>query len=157
MQIDCIVDYRVIEETLSPTRAHEDDAGLDLRAKRDYDLYVDERTLVDTGVQVRIPRGYVGLLFPRSSLSKKGIEMTNSVGVIDSSYRGNILASLKFRRNCKEHLSLNKQQIIKGERIVQLVIVPILLPVLNNCTNELDEVWNDTTRGHGGFGSTGTK
>lgn len=157
MSINCVLDFRVNSPENTPTRAYEDDAGLDLRARKEYDLYPEERMLVDTGVQVRIPKGYVGLLFPRSSLSKKGIEMTNSVGVIDSSYRGNIFASLMFVRNCSEHLSLSKQKIEKNERIVQLVILPILLPILNNCTNELNESWNDTTRSHGGFGSTGTK
>jgi dUTP pyrophosphatase len=93
----------------------------------------------------------VGLLFPRSSLSKQGITMTNSVGVIDSDYRGEIMASLMFNGvpgNC------NEIDIPAGERIVQLVVVPIVIPLLE-VNSWSDEEWNDTQRGTGGFGSTG--
>lgn len=134
-----------------PTRSNPTDAGLDLRAKMTYTLQMGQRTLVGTGVSVKIPVNHVGLLFPRSSLSKQGVTMTNSVGVIDSDYRGEIMASLIFNGvpgNCSE------LDIVAGERIVQLVIVPILLvtPLVEDWS---DEVWNDTQRGTGGFGSTG--
>lgn len=136
---------------LMPVRAHPTDAGLDLKADDEYILQLNERVLVGTGVSVKIPVNHVGLLFPRSSLSKRGITMTNSVGVIDSDYRGEILASLVFngvRGNC------NETTILRGERIVQLVIVPIVLatPVAKDYT---DEEWYSTLRGTGGFGSTG--
>ena len=139
---------------LIPKRMHPTDAGLDLKAKEDYALRSHQRVLVGTGVQVRIPEGHVGLLFPRSSLSKKGITMTNSVGVIDSDYRGEIMASLCYARNDNDHVMQPQQYIDKYERIVQLVVLPIALlsPVEWKGT---EKEWNDTVRGHGGFGSTG--
>ena len=138
---------RAEREDLIPTRSNPTDAGLDLRCKEDVILQPGLRYLVKTGVSVKIPAYHVGLLFPRSSLSKYGITMTNSVGVIDSDYRGEIMASLMYHG--EDHWKL-----IKGERIVQLVITPVLLPkpYLVTCT---DEEWLTTTRGAGGFGSTG--
>lgn len=134
-----------------PVRANPTDAGLDLRCKQTTTMKMNTRTLVGTGVSVKIPRGYVGLLFPRSSLSKQGITMTNSVGVIDADYRGEIMASLQFNGvpgNCTEI------ELPAGERIVQLVVVPIL-SVVPDVQSWSDDLWFDTERGAGGFGSTG--
>lgn len=132
-----------------PVRANPTDAGLDLRTKITTTLQMGVRTLVGTGVSVKVPRGYVGLLFPRSSLSKQGIVMTNSVGVIDSDYRGEIMASLQFNGLPTNFTEI---EIPAGERIVQLVLVPILSVVPDVVG---DEDWFDTQRGAGGFGSTG--
>lgn len=134
-----------------PVRANPTDAGLDLRTKQTVTLKMGIRTLVPTGVSVKIPRGYVGLLFPRSSLSKQGITMTNSVGVIDSDYRGEILASLQFGGLPDNNTEI---ELPAGERIVQLVVVPIL-PVVPDVMDWSDDLWFDTERGAGGFGSTG--
>lgn len=134
-----------------PVRSNPTDAGLDLRAKMTYKLPINKRVLVGTGVSVKIPVNHVGLLFPRSSLSKSGITMTNSVGVIDSDYRGEIMASLMFhgvQGNC------DTLEIQAGERIVQLVVTPIVL-VEPQVMEWSDEMWYDTNRGSGGFGSTG--
>lgn len=134
-----------------PVRTNPTDAGLDLRAKITYGLPINKRVLVGTGVSVKIPVNHVGLLFPRSSLSKSGIVMTNSVGVIDSDYRGEIMASLMFQGvagNCTCY------ELQAGERIVQLVVVPILLPDME-IMDWSDDLWYDTKRGEGGFGSTG--
>lgn len=153
--VNCIyLDIKTDDPDLMPKRAHATDAGLDLKAKDEYLLTAHQRTLVGTGVKVRIPKGYVGLLFPRSSLSKKGIIMTNSVGVIDSDYRGEVMASLCYTRNDIGHLMTAHAHIDKYERIVQLVILPIELaePKVWHGT---EEEWLDTARGHGGFGSTG--
>ena len=145
------LEVRLERSELEPTRANPTDAGLDLRAKQDYTLPLSQRVLVDTGVQVKIPQGYVGLLVPRSSLSKQGIEMVNSIGIIDSDYRGNILAALMFKGNAPEMSAT----INALDRIVQLVIVPCALPQpLVRYVD--DETWQDTSRGTGGFGSTGT-
>ena len=137
-----------------PVRANPTDAGLDLRCKATTTLTVNRRTLVGTGVSVKIPRGYVGLLFPRSSLSKQGITMTNSVGVIDADYRGEIMASLIFDGVIGDKYNNPYIDIPAGERIVQLVIVPIL-PLIPDVMDWNDETWFDTQRGAGGFGSTG--
>lgn len=142
---------KIENKECTPVRAHPTDAGLDLRCKINTILPKNKRVLVGTGVSVKIPVGYVGLLVPRSSLSKNNIVMTNSIGIIDADYRGEILASLQF--NGLHNLEI--YEIPKGERIVQLVVVPVLLttPTINE--DWTDEVWFDTNRGAGGFGSTG--
>jgi dUTP pyrophosphatase len=133
---------------LIPERANPTDAGLDLKSKDDFHIGCN-RILVGTGIRVKIPVGYVGLLIARSSLSKKGIFLTNSVGVIDSDYRGELLVSLAARPETVA------PTIKRGERIAQLVIVPIALAnVVISDQSEAD--WTDTSRGTGGFGSSGT-
>jgi len=127
-----------------PFRANPSDAGADLCAKEDTYLLKNTRTLVKTGVRIEIPVGYVGLLVPRSSLSKHNIIMTNSVGVIDASYRGEIMASLMYIGELPEYT------IYKDERIVQLLIMPIILPGFIPISK-----LSETPRGAGGFGSTG--
>ena len=139
---------KIENENCQPHRANPTDAGLDLKSKENYTLIRGVRTLVGTGVKVKIPPHHVGLLFPRSSLSKSEVVMTNSVGVIDSDYRGEIMASLMFNGGAET------TQIQAGERIVQLVVLPIAIPLLEY-SNETDEQWNNTVRGTGGFGSTG--
>lgn len=156
MSIPQLLDVTYLDDELCPTRAHPTDAGLDLRAAEDYELKAGIRTLVSTGVSVKIPVGYVGLLIPRSSLSKKGITMTNSVGVIDSDYRGEIMASLMYTMSAEPFNFSTEEYIRKYDRIVQLVIVPIALPQVRKFDPSIAD-WDDTIRGSGGFGSTGTK
>lgn len=132
-----------------PTRAHPLDAGLDLRASKDYFLIPHARELISTGVCVKIPTGYVGLLVARSSLSKKGVYLTNAVGVIDSEYTGEILISVTYDPRWTEKEE-DTQYIEKNERIAQLVIVPCLLM---DCV-QVDYL-TETDRGNRGFGSTG--
>ena len=100
-----------------------------------------------TGIAVEIPDGYVGLLFPRSSVSKTDLVLANCVGVVDSGYRGEIRFRYKFAR--KEYFA-NVRRFQEGERVGQLVIMPY--PSI-----ELEQVDNlsDTERGDGGYGSTG--
>jgi dUTP pyrophosphatase len=135
---------KVTNTNCLPNRAHPTDAGADLVAAEITFMDKGVRTLVKTGVFIEIPMGYVGLLFPRSSLSKLDITMTNSVGVIDSDYRGEIMASLMYNGNQPNYF------IQQYSKIVQLVIVPIALPEFV-IVKELQ----DTVRGTGGFGSTG--
>lgn len=132
------------ESAIIPTYAHSEDAGLDLVAiykeiNNDYIEY-------GTGLALEIPKGYVGLIFPRSSNSKKDILLANSIGVIDSNYRGEI----KLRFKClKSNLNNNKTYDI-GDKIGQLIILPY--PKVNFIEqSELSE----TDRGSEGFGSTG--
>jgi dUTP pyrophosphatase len=144
------LEVRLERSNLEPTRANPEDAGLDLRSKADVLLPRGKRIMVGTGVEVRIPPGYGGFLLPRSSLSKKHVVLLNSVGLIDSLYRGELLACLSYTG---EDEAAN---IDKDERIVQLVIVPVALPQVL-VRYEDDEKWYDTSRGVGGFGSTGSK
>ena len=128
---------------IAPTKAHQDDAGLDLRAAegrwfRESDVLV----MVDTKTAVDVPKGHVGLLVARSSLCKKGLMLANGVGIIDPGYHGTIKVPLVgYKQGMK---------IEAGERIAQLVIVPIaqVEPV------EVEE-FEESERGEGGFGSTG--
>lgn len=130
-----------------PKRAHRTDAGADLFAwfpEADLqwtEIYPYEQKLIDTGIAIKIPEGYGGFIYNRSSQGKKGITIPHSVGVIDSDYRGNLKVLLK-------NISEDPYTIKQGDRIAQLVIMPVLLP-------EFKDIWNDTQRGTGGFGSTG--
>lgn len=131
-----------------PQRAHPTDAGADLHAwildnlAREIDIYPGEQKLIDTGVAVKIPEGFAGFVYNRSSQGKKGITIPHSVGVIDSDYRGSIKVILK-------NISDDPYKIRHGDRIAQLVLQQVELA-------EFCDVWNDTARGAGGFGSTGT-
>lgn len=143
------LDIRLAEEASLPVRMHDTDAGLDLCAVEQTTINRSEIKLVDTGVSVAIPPGMVGLLVPRSSLSKQKLFMSNSIGVIDSTYRGNIKASLLYK-GTEKSITINK-----GERIVQLLVVPIALPFVNVIECSREEWESSTDRGVGGFGSTG--
>ena len=131
-----------------PERQHPTDAGLDLKAAVWANVTPRVTTKIPTGVHVEIPEGYVGLIFPRSGLASRGITLANSVGVIDSDYRGELICAMT---NTKPHNF--KCEVQQYDRIAQLVIVPIALPELNICET-LEELSN-TERGDGGFGHTG--
>ena len=137
-QLPCLVE----DKAFLPKRANPNDAGADLMSVEDLEIYPGEQKLVGTGVATKIPQGYAGFVFNRSSQGKKGITIPHSVGVIDSDYRGEIKVLLK-------NISEDPYKISRGDRIAQLVIIPVFLP-------EFTDIWNDTERGTGGFGSTGT-
>jgi len=131
------------KNAVTPSYSKPGDAGLDLTA---VDVLHDPAAGMieyDTGIAVEIPEGYVGLLFPRSSVSNKPLFLSNSVGVLDSSYRGPI--KFKYRL-----LNTRQTHYVAGERIGQLVILP-------NPKVSLEEVseLSESERGSGGFGSTG--
>ncbi|MCL1881219.1 MAG: dUTP diphosphatase [Oscillospiraceae bacterium] len=131
-----------------PFRATNESAGADLCAcvSEDINLLSGERLLVPTGIAVEIPRGYSGFLFGRSSLGKHGISLANSVGVIDSDYRGELQMLLV---NHSEETFVIKN----GDRLAQLVIMPIALAEFVEIADKTE--LSDTKRGAGGFGSTG--
>ena len=131
-----------------PERANATDAGLDLFAFEDAVCLPSRITMVDTGIAVKIPKWHVGLLFQRSSFTKYGVSLANAVGVIDTDYRGTI--KVAFRNHNEETSYL----INKGDKIAQLVVMPIALPELQYFRGT-DAEWLDTSRGEGGFGSTG--
>lgn len=124
-----------------PTRAHDADAGYDLYSREDAVIFPNASGEFDTGVHMAIPHGFCGVL-----ISKSGLNMKHSVqsdGLIDSDYTGSICVKL-YNHGAKS------VEIKKGQKISQIVILPIITP-------ELDEVdrMEDTERGNGGFGSTG--
>lgn len=138
------MNVRISDGVELPRYAHEGDAGLDLRIKHDVTLEPGQRANVGTGVAVEIPQGCVGLVFPRSGLATKlGITLSNSVGVIDSGYRGEIGASLI--NTSDETTTLDA-----GTRVCQLVVMPYV-PCELVAVDELSE----SERGANGFGSTG--
>lgn len=102
------------------------------------------KKLLGTGISVKIPEGHFGLIVPRSSMSKKGIMLANTCGIIDSGYTGELML---FVQNMTKEVNY----INPGDRIAQMIIVPFTSVVLNN-VDKLPE----TDRGAGGFGSTGT-
>jgi dUTP pyrophosphatase len=138
---------RLDPDAVLPARAHPGDAGLDLRSAVDVEVAPGERALVPTGVAVAIPDGHAGLVLPRSGLaSKHGLTMANAPGLIDAGYRGEVIcAVVNLDRDTPVRIS-------KGDRIAQLVVVAV---------PELAAEWVDelppTTRGEGGFGSTGAQ
>lgn len=128
-----------------PSRAHEGDAGLDLHACESAHIGPGERWSVGTGIALEIPDGHAGLVLPRSGLAKKhGIALVNAPGLIDSGYRGEVRVLLLNTDPAETF------RVEPGDRIAQLVIVPIALaaPV------EADAL-TDSARGDGGFGSSG--
>ena len=127
-----------------PTRAHPGDAGLDLYSTEELDLYPGERALVGTGIAVHIPRGYVGLVHPRSGLAvKHGITVLNTPGTVDAGYHGEIKVILYNSSDRPYDISV-------GDRIAQLVIQEVVLA-------DFEEVdgFDETDRGENGFGSSG--
>ena len=137
---------RLTEDAILPIRAHKGDAGIDLTCTTITQELNECGQLIivyHTGLAIEIPEGHVGLLFPRSSIAKKSLSLTNSVGVIDSGYRGEVMA--KMRSTTDVVPAIYKP----GERFVQLVIVPI--PEVE--ITEVAEL-SETDRGEGGFGST---
>lgn len=135
-----------------PTYAKDGDAGMDLTAvTKGYDR--DGNIVYGTGLAFEIPEGYVGLVFPRSSLSRLDIALSNCVGVIDSGYRGEVTAKFKpamlFNRE-QRPIILNNRIYEVGERVAQIIIIPY--PQITFI--EADEL-SETERGTGGYGSSG--
>lgn len=128
-----------------PKRSTDGAAGYDLTATT-VKMEVGKQIIytVGTGIAMEIPSGYVGLVFPRSSVYKTGLSLCNCVGVIDSDYRGEITAKFYLMGNDSSLVYL------KGERCLQLIIMPI--PQIDF---EVSLELSKTVRGIGGYGSTG--
>ena len=153
------------EDAVIPTYSQDGDAGMDLVAtSKSFDT--DGNVVYGTGLAFEIPKGYVGLIFPRSSNAKQQLLLSNSVGVIDSGYRGEVMLKFKssassfslktlfkliFNQDAKTTL-INNQKISYnvGERIGQIIILPY--PQIE--FEEAEEL-SETERGKGGYGSTG--
>lgn len=159
---------KLVESAIIPSYAKEGDAGLDLTATSiSYDK--DGNIVYGCGLAFEIPKGYVGLLFPRSSNAKTNLYLTNSVGVLDSGYRGEVTFKYKTIHNIASYLSFFLQKYVLrkkilnvkieslatnaykvGDRIGQIVIVKI--PTIEFVESEK---LSETERGKGGYGSTG--
>ena len=132
---------KINPDAVLPTRAHADDAGLDLYSLEDALIEPGQGKMTRTGIAIALPLGYVGLVADRSSMAKKGLKTAG--GVIDAGYRGEIHIVLW-------NISKETVQIKRHERIAQLLTLPIATPAVLE-VDTLDE----TLRGEKGFGSTG--
>lgn len=153
-----------------PTRNHSTDAGFDIYAAETVILEPQEKALIATDVAVNIPKGYVGLLTSRSGVSSK-THLVIETGKIDAGYHGNMKINIKndhenngretiFSRNVANEKIFEEERYVyrrdtyriqKGDKLAQLVIVPIVTPELE----QVEEFTNETERGEKGFGSSG--
>ena len=143
-------------KAIIPSYAKEGDAGMDLVATS---IISDtpEQITYGLGIALEIPEGFVGLVFPRSSIRKTGLQLSNSVGVIDSGYRGELQATFNkifggdrfYDETSLTEVTSNDFYKV-GDRVCQIMVIPH--PTLELI--EVDEL-SDTERGDGGFGSTG--
>lgn len=124
-----------------PERAHRTDAGLDLKSTVTTLIPAQRSAVIDTGVHVQLPKGTAGVLISKSGLNV--ICDITSTGLIDEGYTGSIKVKL-YNHGLRDHVIMN------GEKITQLVIIPVLYESV-----ELVEELEETERGNNGFGSTG--
>lgn len=138
---------KLSKNAVIPSYGTEYSAGADLYSSmEDVTINPNETVFINTDISIEIPVGLVGLIYARSGMAcKKGVAPANKVGVIDSDYRGEIMVALYNHSN-------QAVTIAKGDRVAQLVIAPYIKANFQ----EVDEL-EDTVRGEGGFGSTGTK
>ena len=134
---------KLVETAKMPTKAHPTDAGADLTAvsrewNKEYGCWV-----YGTGIATEIPEGYVGLVFPRSSIRKYGLMQRNCIGVIDSHYRGEIMVTYKFFNDVPKIYEV-------GDKIAQFIILPY-----PEVSYKEVETLSETDRGENGHGSSG--
>lgn len=145
MKINVLI-QKLCDDAIIPKYAHEGDAGVDLYSRIDYELKPKERVLIPTGLKMAIPHGYEGQVRPKSGLAlKSGITVLNTPGTVDAPYRGEIGVIVINHHN-------EAYNIKKGEKIAQMVFNEIKYANFEE-VKSLDE----TSRGDGGFGSTGLK
>lgn len=131
------------EHAKLPTRGTVDSAGLDIYCPFYIKVPADSQKKIPLGIAVEIPKGHMGLLVPRSSMSKTPLRCASSIGIIDADYRGEL--SIAY-----ENISCSDYMIFRGDRIAQLIIVPIAIVDV-----EETQTLSETERGDGGYGSTG--
>lgn len=134
------------DKAVMPTKAHATDAGFDLYCTSKEIDWTKRQIVCHTGLAFEIPEGHVGLIFPRSSVSNKPLMMANSVGVVDSCYRGEVTAKFNItdiRQSAFAHYQ-------EGDRIAQMIIIPY--PEIE--FEETDSL-SESDRGTCGYGSTG--
>ncbi len=132
---------KLYDSSRVPTKGHMNDAGWDLYSFETISVPSGATVLVSTGISVALPKGYVGLIWDRSSMGVKGVH--RHAGVIDCNYRGEI-------KVCLHNTTKHPYHIEKGDRIAQMLIQEAP-NFIQHVVHELDS----TTRGDGGFGSTG--
>ncbi len=147
MTVEKVRFKKLSENAVVPSYGTAYSAGADLYSAMQEDVIIAPETtkFIKTGIAIEIPEGLVGLIYARSGMAcKKGLAPANKVGVIDSDYRGEIMVALYNHSD-------SAVTVAKGDRIAQLVLTPYIKADFE----EADEL-DDTVRGDGGFGSTGT-
>jgi len=135
---------KIKDNAILPKYAHEGDAGVDLYSTEDYTLKPGERTLVSTGIKIAVPQGYEAQVRPKSGLAlNHGISICNTPGTIDAGYRGEV-GVIAINHSNEEF------KIEKGKKVAQMIFNKVEQAEFE----EVDEL-ESTTRGEGGFGSTG--
>ena len=137
-------------DAITPTRSHPHDAGLDLYALDDMDIPDGETVLVRTGIAVDIPEGYEAQVRPRSGLTLEGNIKVN-LGTVDSGYKGGIGVITTCTFSTASMFSGTTYTVLKGDKIAQLVISPIVTPSVEI----VEEFESESARGTKGYGSTG--
>lgn len=136
---------RIKSDAITPKYAHADDSGMDLHSTDEAVIEPNESKLIKTGIKLELPPNTEAQIRPRSGLAlKNGISVLNTPGTIDEGYRGEI--GVILINHSKKSFSVSK-----GMRIAQMIIAPIIRPIIE----EVKDLSN-TERGSGGFGSTGT-
>jgi dUTP pyrophosphatase len=139
---------KINAKAVIPAYGSVDSAGADLYACLEDAVAIapGQTVMIPTGLALEVPENHAGLVYARSGLaSKKGLAPANKVGVIDSDYRGELIVALYNHGQ-------EAQIVSPGDRIAQLVVTPVL-----SCDFVESDILSDTSRGSGGFGSTGTK
>jgi dUTP pyrophosphatase len=140
-----VIDIVVSDDKLIPTVATEGSAGYDMGLAHGAVLRTGHKIKIGTGVKMEIPAGHVGLLAPRSSTGKLDLSLANTIGFIDSDFRGEICIVIK-------NVGYETQILYKYDKLFQLVIVPVLVEPLNKV-----KTLSETSRDLVGYGSTDTK
>ena len=139
---------KLSDNAVIPTYAKDGDAGMDLTAtSKSYDDHGN--VCYGTSLAFEIPKGFVGLLFPRSSNTKKDLILGNSVGVLDSGYRGEVVFKFRELLPSERDIEFGAREYEVGDRIGQIIIMPHP-QIMFNVVDEL----SSSDRGIGGFGST---
>ena len=140
----------LVEDFIKPEYKRELSGGMDIYFQQDVDLVVGIDNVVKLGFAAEVPEGHVAMLIPRSSSGMRGVGLRNTIGVIDSDYRGEWLAHLVIDER-DDNAFGNIVSYKRGERALQVLIVPF-----KHETVELVDKLSVTGRGDGGFGSTGS-
>lgn len=143
--------YKLNPEAKLPTRNHEFDCGLDLYSLYDYFIPVGEKRNIETGIALLVEPGFLGKIEDRSSMANKGLR--TGAGIVDPGYSGDIsvvLHNLSANTEREPILHLEGYRIRKGDKVGQIVIIPVELPFVV----EVNEIWN-SNRSNKGFGSSG--
>lgn len=139
----------LVKEFIKPEYKTEYSAGMDIYLQEDVTLVIGADNVIHLGFAAEVPEGYAAILLPRSSAGMKGISLRNTAGVIDSDYRGEWIAHIVIDQN-QDNALLDEWHYKRGDRIIQCLIVPV-----KKVDIELTESISVTSRGNGGFGSTG--